>query len=90
MLFFLLGEEPLHSGGQFHGARETVLRAARAQREAFDRILGNRMLYCTACENNGNSTVHNTSKLLAVDSKIRSLKIDKNRFKYRNPSAKRT
>jgi formate dehydrogenase major subunit len=39
-----------------------------AQREAYDRILGNHMLYCTVCDNNnGNCTVHNTAKLLAVE-----------------------
>jgi formate dehydrogenase major subunit len=38
-----------------------------AQREAFDRILGNHMLYCTVCDNNNeNCTVHNTTKLLDV------------------------
>ncbi len=38
-----------------------------AQREAFDRILGNHMLYCTVCDNNnGNCTVHNTTALLDV------------------------
>lgn len=43
-------------------------RAVAAQREAFDRILGNHMLYCTVCDNNnGNCTVHNTTKLLAVE-----------------------
>src|SRR5579864_3694355 len=43
-------------------------RAAAGQREAFDRILGNHMLYCTVCDNNnGNCTVHNTTKLLAVE-----------------------
>jgi formate dehydrogenase major subunit len=43
-------------------------RAAAAQREAFDRILGNHLLYCTVCDNNnGNCTVHNTTKLLAVE-----------------------
>ncbi len=43
-------------------------RAGAAQREAFDRILGNHMLYCTVCDNNnGNCTVHNTTKLLAVE-----------------------
>ncbi|MDX6577431.1 MAG: formate dehydrogenase major subunit, partial [Blastocatellia bacterium] len=42
--------------------------AAAAQGEAFDRILGNHMLYCTVCDNsNGNCTVHNTTKLLAVE-----------------------
>src|SRR5487761_2729440 len=39
-----------------------------AQREAFDRILGNHMLYCTVCDNNnGNCTVHNTTALLKVE-----------------------
>src|SRR2546427_1477544 len=43
-------------------------RAVAAQREAFDRILGNHMLYCTVCDNNnGNCTVHNTTRLLAVE-----------------------
>src|SRR5262249_43045301 len=39
-----------------------------AQHEAFDRILGNHMLYCTVCDNNnGNCTVHNTTEFLAVE-----------------------
>ena len=39
-----------------------------AQREAFDRILGNHMLYCTVCDNNNeNCTVHNTTALLKVE-----------------------
>ncbi len=39
-----------------------------ARREAFDRILGNHLLYCTVCDNNnGNCTVHNTTKLLGVE-----------------------
>jgi formate dehydrogenase major subunit len=43
-------------------------RANAAQREAFDRILGNHMLYCTVCDNNnGNCTIHNTTKLLQVE-----------------------
>src|SRR5277367_5681775 len=38
-----------------------------AQREAFDRILQNHMLYCTVCDNNnGNCTIHNTTKELDV------------------------
>src|SRR6266850_260686 len=42
--------------------------ASAAQREAFDRVLGNHLLYCTVCDNNnGNCTVHNTTKLLAVE-----------------------
>ena len=43
-------------------------RADAAQREAFDRILGNHLLYCTVCDNNnGNCTVHNTTALLRVE-----------------------
>ena len=43
-------------------------RADAAQREAFDRILGNHMLYCTVCDNNnGNCTVRNTTKMLAIE-----------------------
>jgi len=43
-------------------------RADAVQREAMDRILGNHMLYCTVCDNsNGNCTVHNTTKLMAVE-----------------------
>jgi formate dehydrogenase major subunit len=41
--------------------------AVAAQREAFDRILGNHLLYCTVCDNNnGNCTVHNTTKQLNI------------------------
>lgn len=43
-------------------------RAQKAQREAFDRILGNHLLYCTVCDNNnGNCAVHNTTKTLGVE-----------------------
>ncbi len=43
-------------------------RAQSAQREAFDVILGNHLLYCTVCDNNnGNCTVHNTTALLDVE-----------------------
>ena len=46
----------------------TSPRAVAAQREAFDRILGNHMLYCSVCDNNnGNCTMHNTTKLMAVE-----------------------
>ncbi len=42
--------------------------AASAQRQAFDRILGDHLLYCTVCDNNnGNCTVHNTTALLAIE-----------------------
>jgi formate dehydrogenase major subunit len=44
------------------------VRAVAAQHEAFDRILGNHLLYCTVCDNNnGNCTVHNTTALLKVE-----------------------
>lgn len=43
-------------------------RAEAAQREAFDRILASHLLYCTVCDNNnGNCTVHNTTRLLKVE-----------------------
>jgi formate dehydrogenase major subunit len=43
-------------------------RADTAQREAFDRILRDHMLYCTVCDNNnGNCTIHNTTKMLGVE-----------------------
>ncbi len=43
-------------------------RADRAQREAFDRILVNHMLYCTVCDNNNeNCEIHNTTRLLNVE-----------------------
>jgi formate dehydrogenase major subunit len=42
--------------------------AAVAQHAAFDRILANHLLYCTVCDNNnGNCTVHNTTKMLAIE-----------------------
>jgi len=42
--------------------------ASAAQVEAFDRILSNHLLYCTVCDNNnGNCSVHNTTKLLAIE-----------------------
>jgi formate dehydrogenase major subunit len=43
-------------------------KASAAQVEPFDRILSNHLLYCTVCDNNnGNCTVHNTTKLLAIE-----------------------
>ncbi len=39
-----------------------------ARSEAFNRILGNHQLYCTVCDNNnGNCTVHNTTRLLGIE-----------------------
>jgi formate dehydrogenase major subunit len=43
-------------------------RARNAQLEAFDRILGNHLLYCTVCDNNnGDCTVHNTTAMLRME-----------------------
>src|SRR3984885_10317110 len=43
-----------------------------AQREAFDRILQNHMLYCTVCDNNNqNCTIHNTTAELQVQHQSR-------------------
>jgi formate dehydrogenase major subunit len=43
-----------------------------AQREAFDRILQNHMLYCTVCDNNNqNCTVHNVTAQLDVKHQAR-------------------
>lgn len=43
-----------------------------AQREAFDRILQNHMLYCTVCDNNNqNCTVHNVTRDLDVKHQAR-------------------
>ena len=42
--------------------------AHAARTEAFERILRNHELYCTVCDNNnGNCTVHNTAKMVALD-----------------------
>jgi formate dehydrogenase major subunit len=48
--------------------RTTTQRAQSARTEAFDRILTNHLLYCTVCDNNnGNCTVHNTTKMMAIE-----------------------
>ncbi|SMB79219.1 formate dehydrogenase subunit alpha [Deinococcus hopiensis] len=42
--------------------------ARTARKEAFDRLLGNHLLYCTVCDNNnGNCTLHNATALLRVE-----------------------
>jgi formate dehydrogenase major subunit len=42
--------------------------ASVAQREAFDRVLANHLLYCMVCDNNnGNCTIHSTTRMLAVE-----------------------
>src|ERR1700738_2650492 len=46
----------------------TSARASAGQREAYNRILSNHVLYCTVCDNNNrNCTVHNAEKLLAIE-----------------------
>ena len=69
----------VETNGQPAGACATVVsgameistkseKAAAAQREAFDRILSNHVLYCMVCDNNnGNCTIHNTEKLLGIE-----------------------
>ncbi|WP_216324348.1 formate dehydrogenase subunit alpha [Deinococcus sp. SYSU M49105] len=55
---------PVSEGMQ---VRTAVQAAQTAREEAFDRILANHLLYCTVCDNNnGNCTVHNTTKLMGV------------------------
>ena len=50
-------------------------RARAAQKEGFDRLLGNHMLYCTVCDNNnGNCEVHNTTALLDVKHQVHPYK----------------
>ena len=68
-------------------------RADTAQREAFDRLLKNHMLYCTVCDNNnGNCTMHNTTKMLEVEHqkypfKAKPYEVDKsNPFYQYDPS----
>ncbi|WP_432804275.1 formate dehydrogenase subunit alpha [Deinococcus taeanensis] len=51
---------------------QTETRGARDSRAAaFDKILGNHLLYCTVCDNNnGNCVVHNTTALLQVQHQV--------------------
>ncbi|WP_157448716.1 formate dehydrogenase subunit alpha [Deinococcus peraridilitoris] len=45
--------------------------ARRSRAAAFDKILGNHLLYCTVCDNNnGNCVVHNTTALLRVEHQV--------------------
>ena len=61
-------------------------KASAAQREAFDRILGNHLLYCTVCDNNnGNCTVHNTTKLLGIEHQTIPFKPKPYEVDYTNP-----
>ena len=57
-----------------------------AQREAFDRILQNHMLYCTVCDNNNqNCTVHNATADLDVKHQAREFKVKPYRKDMSNP-----
>jgi formate dehydrogenase major subunit len=63
---------PLAAGMVIETAGESV---DIAQREAFDRILQNHMLYCTVCDNNNqNCTIHNTTAILDVKHQKREYK----------------
>ncbi len=45
--------------------------ASQARLAAFDKILGNHLLYCTVCDNNnGNCEVHNTTGLLNIQHQV--------------------
>ena len=64
--------ELVRACGTKAAAGQTVVtrsaRAQAAQKEGFDRLLGNHLLYCTVCDNNnGNCAVHNTTALLNVE-----------------------
>jgi len=61
-------------------------RALAGQREAFDRLLGNHMLYCTVCDNNNhNCTMHNTTKMLAVEHQKTPFQTKPYEVDYTNP-----
>jgi formate dehydrogenase major subunit len=66
--------------------RTSTDRAQFARTEAFDRILGNHLLYCTVCDNNnGNCVVHNTTKMLAVEHQSIPFKNKPYEVDYTNP-----
>jgi len=57
-----------------------------AQREAFDRILQNHLLYCTVCDNNNqNCTVHNTTADLDVKHQSREYRHKPYQQDHSNP-----
>jgi formate dehydrogenase major subunit len=46
----------------------SIARALATRKQAFQQTLSNHQLYCTVCDNNnGNCTVHNTERLLAIE-----------------------
>jgi formate dehydrogenase major subunit len=60
--------------------------ATEAQREAFDRILSNHLLYCTVCDNsNGDCTVHNTTRLLGIEHQNIPFRTKPYEVDYTNP-----
>lgn len=60
--------------------------ATEAQREAFDRILSNHLLYCTVCDNsNGDCIVHNSTKLLGVEHQNIPFRTKPYEVDYTNP-----
>lgn len=60
--------------------------ATEAQRDAFDRILSNHLLYCTVCDNsNGDCTVHNTTKLLGIEHQSIPFRTKPYEVDYTNP-----
>ena len=61
-------------------------KAGAAQREAFDRILVNHVLYCTVCDNNnGNCIVHNTTRELAIAGQHIPFRSKQYEVDYSNP-----
>jgi formate dehydrogenase major subunit len=70
------GMKVITTGAEAHAART----------EAFDRILRNHQLYCTVCDNNnGNCTVHNTTKLLGVEHQHYPFQTKPYEVDYSNP-----
>src|ERR1700746_3093951 len=76
-------------GTKFAAGMEVLTESAKArtaQNEAFDRILGNHQLYCTVCDNNnGNCTVHNTTRLLQVEHQKTPYRPKPYQVDYSNP-----
>ena len=59
---------PVRAGMQ---VRTETKAATQARLAAFDKILGNHLLYCTVCDNNnGNCEVHNTTGVLDVQHQV--------------------
>ncbi|MEF2277366.1 formate dehydrogenase subunit alpha [Deinococcus sp. YIM 134068] len=66
--------------------RTAVQSAQRAREDAFDRLLANHLLYCTVCDNNnGNCTVHNTTRALGVQHQERPFQPKPHAQDHSNP-----